>query len=189
MARADVVVSRQKNGLPKALIILTWRAGRPSPTAAAWAAELALRVVRDLSPGSLTVADTSGRVWYGQQVTVPAAQAESNGAPLWLGVLFGFLVATTGALLAFWWQRRRQVPQRAVEGQQLALPARRASALLRRSSPGVRGALLAMLSPEVRRAVQPRVGKRVDLPARAPAPEVLVAVLSALEADEKGDGR
>lgn len=190
VARAEVVVTRTSDGSPQVLVILGWRAGRPSPVAAAWAAELAPRVIGGLSHRALTVADTSGRVWYGRQVALPAAEAKLASAPTWPALVGGMLAGMVCAgLLVVWWQRRGRWPRRAVEVGQVALSPRRVSKILHRSSPAVRGALLAGLSPEAQRAVSARLRKGVDLPARAPDPEILSVILAALDAKSEEKGR
>jgi len=189
VARAEVVVTPTEDGHRQALVILTWRAGRPSAVAAAWAADLALRVIRGLTQRALTVVDTSGRVWYGQQVALPVVESEPasvSGRPMLLG---GALVVAAGAaLIGLWRQRRSQRTGQAAEGGWVALSPRRVSKMLRKSSPAVRGVLLAALPPEMRGAVPARFRQGVELPTRAPDPEVLSLILAALGAESE-EGR
>lgn len=186
VAQAEVVVTRASDGSPQVLIVLDWRAGRPSAVAAAWAAEIAPRVISGLSPQAVTVADAAGRVWYGRVVAPPAAEAKSVSASTWPALLGGILAAMLcGGLLIVWSQRRGRWPREAVEGSQVALSPRRVSKMLLRSSPAVRGALLAGLSPEARAAVSARLREGVNLPARAPDPEILSVILAVLDTESE----
>lgn len=187
--RAEVVVSHAEDGSPRALVMLTWRAGRPSAASAAWAADLALRVLGGLSREGLTVADASGRVWFGRQVVPPPGASEPTNGSAWIVVLGGVLTVVLGMLLVLWWHRHGRASRGALERPQVPISPQKMSKLLRQSSPALRGLLLAILLPEMGRAQSGRFGKGVSLPARTPEPEVLSAILAALGDEEREERR